>query len=81
MIKKQRSKEMSGEEPVSKNKEVENEVPRETVIRSKCLRALRECEMPGVGAFKSGDIITDPEKIQRIADNPNFEVINQEEKS
>jgi hypothetical protein len=66
MMKKQESREMSGEEPRVKTKAL-----------PKKLRCLRECDMPGVGLFQAGDVIEDAGKIRLIADNPNFE---QEEK-
>lgn len=64
MMKKVRSKEMSGEEQTSKNKK---------------LRCLRECEMPWVGHFQAEELITDEGKIAAIGDNPNFEIVVEED--
>lgn len=77
MMKKQRTKEMSGEEPELKTKEIESDNP--FVSKPKKLICLRECDMPGVGSFKGGEIIEDELKIARIADNPNFKEILEEE--
>lgn len=63
MMKKERSKEMSGQEPTSKNKKI---------------RCIRECEMPLVGHFNDGDVIEDDGKISAIGDNPNFEIVKEE---
>jgi hypothetical protein len=37
------------------------------------LLVLRDCEMPFIGQFKSGQVISDQETIRKIGDNPNFE--------
>lgn len=42
---------------------------------------LRECEMPGIGLFRHGQIIEDQLLIARIGDNPNFEKIKEEAQS
>lgn len=82
MIKKHRSKEMTGNEETVGNKETpRTDAPSRASAGEKRLRCLRECHMPGVGAFKGGEVITDADKINRIADNPNFEVLPEEEKS
>lgn len=63
MMKKERSKEMSGEEPESKIKKI---------------RCIRECEMPLVGHFMPDDVVEDERKIAAIGDNPNFEKVDEE---
>lgn len=65
MMKKERSKEMTGEEQTAKNKKI---------------RCLRECEMPLIGLFQVGDVIEDQGKIAAIGNNPNFEIVVEEEK-
>ena len=45
---------------------------------SRRLICIRECEMPGVGFWKSGDIVVDENKISQIGDNPCFEEIKEE---
>jgi hypothetical protein len=65
MLKKERSKEMSGEERTSKNK-------------AQKIRCTRECEMPWIGSFQVGEEITDQGKIAAIGDNPNFEIVAEE---
>lgn len=72
MIERRKSREMSGQEPNSKNKG-EN-----FKAGSKKIRCLRECHMPGVGSFQTGELIEDKEKIALINDNPNFEYVNTE---
>lgn len=39
----------------------------------KALRCLRECVAPGYGFFKPGDKVTDPELVEYLKSNPNFE--------
>lgn len=70
MMKKERSKEMTGTETNSINKMPD-------VRPAKKLRCTRECEMPWIGYFKSGDIVEDQRKVALIADNPNFEIITE----
>lgn len=41
------------------------------------VQCLRECEIPFVGYWKGGEIITDPHIIKKIGDNPNFKQISQ----
>lgn len=33
---------------------------------------IRECDMPFVGSFKAGQVVTDPQLLEKIGDNPNF---------
>lgn len=36
------------------------------------LVCIRECEAPGIGHWNVGDVITDPDLVERFKDNPNF---------
>jgi hypothetical protein len=44
------------------------------------LMCQRECEAPGIGSWKPGEKISDPELVKRFRDNPNFKVTTREEK-
>ncbi len=79
MQKKQKSKEMGGEERNVKTKAeiAPDPIPEQETTNG--LMCARECEMPGIGHFKSGQIITDQFLIARIGDNPNFEKVEQED--
>lgn len=59
-LKKQRSKEMSGE--ISE--------PR----TGKRLVCIKECVAPDIGHWKHGDVITAPALVERFAANPNFKI-------
>lgn len=41
------------------------------------LICVRECVMPGVGAFAHGQTIDDPIAIEKIGDNPNFQTLEE----
>lgn len=73
MMKKEKSKEMTGKEPTAKNKVIETAAP---VIKK--IRCIRECHMHGAGAFKGGEVIEDQGKIALIGDNPNFESVKED---
>jgi len=36
------------------------------------LVCIRECEAPGIGAWKVGDIVEDERALEYLKDNPNF---------
>lgn len=56
-----------------KNKMVEpGEESTKASAKKFSLLCIRGCDMPGVGCWKSGEIIDKPEVIARIGDNPNF---------
>lgn len=63
MMKKEKTKEITGKEPESKNKKI---------------RCIRECHMHGAGAFKGGEVIEDQSKIALIGNNPNFESVKED---
>jgi hypothetical protein len=67
-MKKQSSKEMSGAEP-----QVKQRAP--DIKTGKQLRCTRDCDMPGIGLFRSGDLVDDQRAVAIIADNPNFEEV------
>lgn len=46
--------------------------PQKEVNKKISLLCIKECEMPGVGSWKSGQIVDCEATIQKIADNPNF---------
>ena len=59
-------------------KKYENKMVNETSEKQpKSLKVLRECNVPGLGAWKRGEIITNKVIIKRMKDNPNFEVIKE----
>lgn len=39
----------------------------------KSLVCTRECDMPGVGAWSVGDVVTDPELLKLLAGHPYFD--------
>lgn len=43
------------------------------------LQAIRECEIHDVGAFKLGDIISDPNLVDLLTDHPAFKPFNKVE--
>lgn len=67
MQKKNRSKEVSGDESLVANRAMGEPSKSETI-----LICVRECEMPFVGFWKVGDKVVDPQTISKIGDNPNF---------
>lgn len=36
------------------------------------IKCVRDCDAPGIGAFKAGDLVADPEIVEKLKDNPNF---------
>jgi len=50
-----------------------NKMMTEKKEKIKRLIVLKECEAPGIGAWKAGDVITDPKIICIMKENPNFE--------
>lgn len=65
-LEKKETRQMTGKEPLAKTKTVH--VPEKEKLLCK-----KDSDMPGVGLFRGGDIISDPVKIKKIGDNPNFE--------
>ena len=61
-----------------KNKSVES-VKEKIKKDVKTLRCLKECNIPFVGAWKAGEEILDTKLVEKIGDNPNFEVLNKED--
>jgi len=55
----------------------ESELKKPLPLRYICIK---DTDMPGVGLFVGGDVITDPFIITKISDNPHFKKIDQEEK-
>jgi hypothetical protein len=45
---------------------------------TKALKCVSECTAPGIGAWNVGDIIRDPEVIERLLGNPNFEILKED---
>ncbi len=58
-------------------KDSKNRAMKPEGVSTKKFLVLRGCEMPHVGAWKTGDVIEDPEIIEKVKDNPNFKPIKE----
>lgn len=54
------------------NKKIKTEETKHKSPKISTLLCIHECEMPGVGYWKAGDVIRDASVIAKIGNNPNF---------